>query len=509
MRMSNIKFEVSDPSFYDALILDQKKKLAQNPRDAMQWVELGRLQEAKAQMTSHFAQKNMVIKWIPICTYLFVLSALYIYFKNAHHVTPSIIAWPFIIFCIFTTLIITIIRYPCSGKKYFKKAIFLDPSNADAHMYLGFIALRRFQSKKAYSLLERACQLGNSRKLERELKTIYEKEFIGFFNQKLEKEQESCQIIVTLQDRIKNLETELTNLSRKNSTALKKAQTTKAKTGKTIRQAKVDMEHQISRIQTDYEKQIADLEQLMEEEEAQKEATQKKNLNLSLEILEAKSQTKKQSFNQAAKQAENILGQELWRLLSENTRSYLATAEHAFSMLDKTSAQTDFSLVGMELCKALETEINRALIVPFTKEMNQHSETFLKINKTGEIKGIPLYYTMLAKVLDNKNYPEITTLTLGQYLFVLKKTLEGEFALDDYASYLDSIFESSKIVVGRKFLQKLRTVTDGYRNSIVHYTHMNHQQCLRLRELIYSKQDSLMVVCCKINTHFSYMKNNL
>ena len=347
-------------------------------------------------------------------------------------------------------------------------------------------------------MIECACKLGDSRKLERELKTIYEKEFVKFFNQKSEKEKVLFQTILPLQDKIKDLETQIINLKSKNITVLKKAQNTKVKIGQTIRQAKVDMDQQITIIQTDYEKQIADIEQLMEAEEAQKEAAQKKNLNLNLKILEAISQTKKQSFDQAAKQVEIILGQDFWLSLPKNTRSYLATAEHAFSMLDTTSPETDFSIVGMELCKALETEINRNLVLPFIKKINEYSDEFLKINKTGEIKGLPLYFTILAKVVDNKNYPEITTLTLGQYLFVLKKTLEGEYALDEYGAYLDSIFESSKIIIGRKFLQKLKKIVENYRNSIVHYTHMDYQQCLNLRELIYSKQDSLMSVCCKI-----------
>ena len=151
----------------------------------------------------------------------------------------------------------------------------------------------------------------------------------------------------------------------------------------------------------------------------------------------------------------------------------------------------------MELCKALETEINKKLVKPFVKTLDKQKTSFLHINKIGESKGLPVYFTMLAKVADTQHYPEIISLTLGQYLFVLKKTLEGEYTLDEYGNYLDNILNSSEPMIGRKFLQKLKIVTHDYRNSIVHYSQMNLQQCLNLRELIFLKNDSLLMCCCK------------
>jgi hypothetical protein len=49
-------------------------------------------------------------------------------------------------------------------------------------------------------------------------------------------------------------------------------------------------------------------------------------------------------------------------------------------------------------------------------------------------------------------------------------------------------------------------VTNGYRNSIVHSTHMDFQQCIRLRELIFFKNDSLLVAICKAQESFSGRK---
>ncbi|MCP3872685.1 MAG: hypothetical protein GY699_05945, partial [Desulfobacteraceae bacterium] len=75
------------------------------------------------------------------------------------------------------------------------------------------------------------------------------------------------------------------------------------------------------------------------------------------------------------------------------------------------------------------------------------------VQKSLIIRLLPVYFTMLAKIADIQNYPETTNLTLGQYLFVLKKTLEGEYALDAYGNYLENMFDSSGIIIGRKFLQ--------------------------------------------------------
>jgi len=302
---------------------------------------------------------------------------------------------------------------------------------------------------------------------------------------------------MSLENEINSLKEQNEVLKNKNNSISKKVKETKAKTGFAIRQTRNDMESQMEKIQSNYEKQIVDLEQAMEADESKKESNQRKMLRLTLEIMEAKSQKQKQSFDDAQKRIEAILGTDLWMMMSKEARSYLSTAEHAFLMLDKNSEGTDFSLVGMELCKALETEINNKLVWPFVKEIDG-AEHFLSINKISEIKGLPIYFTMLAKVVDNQNYPEITNLTLGQYLFVLKKTLEGEYALDAYGNYLENMSDSSGIYIGRKFLQKLKIVTHDYRNSIVHYSHMDFQQCIRLRELIFLKKDSLLATCCKV-----------
>jgi len=79
------------------------------------------------------------------------------------------------------------LRYPPSGSKYFRKAISIDPDCGEAYMYMGLIALRRHQKRESCRLLEQAVRVGgDDGRIERELKSIYEKEFTAFFHRKNE-----------------------------------------------------------------------------------------------------------------------------------------------------------------------------------------------------------------------------------------------------------------------------------------------------------------------------------
>ncbi len=491
MTLQNKKFEVDDPGFYDSLISSQKKKVKQDKNNPLEWLELGRLQFEKKELTDIFVKKSIWIRWAPILAYCFIVLILLM----CVNYVPSILTFLFIvIILVFLTLVITTTRHPNSGKKYFKKVLWIDSKNTDAYIFLGLIALNQFKKRKACQYFEKASELDAGSKIENKLKTIYQKEFYEHFKQRSEREKQLYEKIEPLKKQNAFLEQKVAELEYRNISFSKKVTTTKAKTAQELKKTKSEM----AQIQSDYEQQFSALEQVMEEEQSQKEAALKRNIDLSLEIFEARTMAKKKSFDQYAEKVKSIFGEKEWLSLSKLSRSYITTAEQAFSMLDKESAETDFSLVGMELCKALEREINLKLVQPFSLQLNRQKESFLKINKTGEVKNLPLYYTMLAKVVDDKNYPEITTLTLGQYLFVLKKTLEGEVALDDYGSFLDKLWSDSTALIGRKFLQKLRTVTQDYRNAIVHNTKMDSDDCQKVRDLILYKEDALLKTISKI-----------
>jgi len=120
------------------------------------------------------------------------------------------------LFAVAVLIYLWFLRYPPSGRKYFKKAIRLDPKCSDAYMYLGLIALRRYQKRKACQLLEQAVRLNaNSKsKIEQKLTSLYEKEFIAFFNKTSEKEIRLPEIIDHQLNQIRQLRSKNANLDR-------------------------------------------------------------------------------------------------------------------------------------------------------------------------------------------------------------------------------------------------------------------------------------------------------
>lgn len=500
MNSYNIKHEVSDPAFYDPLISEQKKHLRQNPDDTGEMVELGRLFEARIDMIKYFAGRQFVIRYfVPI--YILLISGL-IWFL---HILNSGIAalpslWKF--FCQIFILAITgvifsrlwLIRYPPSGSKYFKKAIALDPECADAYMYLGLIALRRHQKKKACYYLERAVQLdaNNKSRIEQELKSVYEKEFVSFFKKRPEKEIRQQEIIDHQLDQIRMLRQKNAGLEKRVESLSAKMGQAKWETGHKTKLVVKEMKDNISTIRRDYEKQIAELKQ--EAKEEAKVLAGRDFVRLTTEIMEAKAGMERQSLASASRAIENTIGKHIWEKLSERCRTYLATAEHVYTLLTEQEEKTDYSLVGMELCKALETEINKRLVEPFVMYLNGNESEFLKINQTGEKKDRPSYFTYLAMVVDRANYPEVKTLTLGQYHFILKRTLEDDYALSEYSDFLDRLYASSETVIGKAFLKKLETVVKKYRNTIAHESPMNKKQYDHLRKLVFSGKEALLKI---------------
>jgi len=463
-------------------------------------------------MIKCFTEKSLAIRWIPTATFVLFLTTslglliIHPFFFNS--LTRLLHIPAFILFGIIT-ICMARLRYPHSGSRYFRKALALDSECADAYEQLGLIALRNRKIKRAFSLMEQAWKISGSNRIKRELKNVYEKELAAFFEKKSKKEKELKKANDRLHREITTLQSEIKTIKSKNTAIIKKAHSSKLLASRMVKEAKCDMSEKLDKMRQGYEKQIAELERAMEDIEEQNETAKRNFSNLTLEIMEAKAANDKYSFEQAAKQLQNKMGISLWRSLSDQTKYCLTTAEHAFSLLDKNSVHTDFSLVGMELCKALETEINNVLVEPFVNYLDGCREEFLRVNQTGRKNDIPTYFTYLAKVVDNKHYPGMKSLTLGQYLFVLKKTLEGDYALDEYGNFLDSISKTGGVKEWRNFLQKLRIVTNEYRNSIVHNTHMTHLQYEQLRNLIFNRKDSVLKqfenlsTCCSLGNLYN------
>ena len=182
MSIINIKHEVSDPAFYGPLISDQKKKARRNQSDAKEWLELGCLREARLEMTNVFAKRKFLIRWLPLLAHLCSFASIVALYFN-HPLLHPVIKTPLLCMVALVMVFIWFVRYPPSGIGYFRKAIALDPKCGDAYMYLGVIALRRHQKRRACRYFELAVQLNasNKNKIEQELKSIYEKELMSLF----------------------------------------------------------------------------------------------------------------------------------------------------------------------------------------------------------------------------------------------------------------------------------------------------------------------------------------
>ncbi len=494
------KYEVSDPAFYDSLINEQKKRVRQHSQDSGEWLELGRLCEAKIDMIQCFTKRQFVTRcFLPFFALVF-LGVVVSYRFFAPQIMVN--SWLFVLYLFAVPALIHLwfLRYPPSGSKYFKKVIKLDPQCGDAYMYLGLIALRRYQKRNGCRLLEQAVHLGasNKKKIEQKLKSIYEKEFTSFFNKKSEKEIRMQGIIDHQLDQIRQLRTKNATLEKRVESLSAKIEQTKWENGHKAKLLDKEMEKHISLIRQDYENKIAILQ---EEAKAEaKELAERDYARLTTEIMESKAGLEEQSFTAAAGAVENIVGKRSWQAFSEQTRLYLATAEQVYTVLAEQKEKPDYSLVGMELCKALETEINLRLIEPFAEHLDGNQSEFLRISQTGAHKDRPLYFTYLAKVVDRNNYPEVISLTLGQYCFVLKLTLEGDYALKEYGDFLDWICATSGSIIGKTFFYKLETIVKKYRNTIAHQSPMNKNEYDHLRELIFSGSHALLITCCKIES---------
>ena len=489
-----------NPAIYDTAIKEQRKRVRKHPKDAEQWLELGRIHEAKIEIIYSLAKNNFGIRYFaPI----YLLTILFVVVMGAYIFSSPYLFLSSINFFFVSTFMIVIsilmswiwsLRYPQSGRKYFRKAITLDSDCAEAYMHLGLIALRRRQKQTACRYLEQAVKLNvDNKKIERKLKTIYETEFLSFFNKKTDKETGYQEIIEKQMNEIKTLRSKVSFLENLIESQTGKADQAKWEVNHKTKRLAKEMNERIEAVQTAYEKQIADIKQSVEEQQDTEDSAQKDFVRLTTEIMEAKAELDVSSLAKAKSTLERIMGSDQWQSLLPQTRTYLATAEHTFCVLAEEEDAPDYSLIGMELCKALEAEINRTLVSPFPESLNGDKREFLTVNQVGKSKGKPRYFTYLAQIVDHRNYPEITTLTLGQYHFVLQRALKGEYALRKYKDFLDHFDKSSNAQIWKNFLKNLETVTNRYRNTIAHESPMNKKQCEHLRDLIFAGEESLLI----------------
>ncbi len=160
------EYDFCDPAYYAASIRTQKEVLRTDPADVNALLELGRLYEARLDLTRFISRRRVFVKYY--MAFFCALSGfgMYIFCKNILF-NPLTAGW----MKLFTGAVIVLIaavigpyvarlRYPPSGKKYFKKASALDSQCGEAYMHLGLIALRRHQKRRGCELIEHALRLG-------------------------------------------------------------------------------------------------------------------------------------------------------------------------------------------------------------------------------------------------------------------------------------------------------------------------------------------------------------
>jgi len=496
---------VLDPGQYGSLISDQRKRCRRYPGNSIEWVKLGQLFEDRLEAFRGPAKRIPLVRFffpaylglflITVAImphlffpYLFQLSTHYLFFLSIYAILMA-----------FLLVRLWCLRYPPSGARYFRKAVRVDPYCSEAYIQLGLIALRRHQKQKACRLWEQAIRVGGANaRIERELNSIYEKRLMAFFEEKSQQAITKEKVIASQREEIEALRNRIASLENLKGSLRQRTDQAKWEASRTAKILTRRMADRIAAIRKEHKAEIMAARASQDAAAEERELTQRKYMLLTTKRAEAKDETEGWSLDEASRSVRNRIGSDRWSLLLEQTRRYLTTAEHTLSLLTRNQDDPDYSLVGMELCKALETEINRSLVTPFIQYLDGNKEAFLIVNQIGEVKGKPLYFTYLARVVDRKNFPEVTSLTLGQYHFALKRALGRDYALREYSDFLDQIAYSSKIVIGRSFLHKLETVAKKYRNAIAHSSPMSRRECHHLRRLVFAGKDPLIGTCLQI-----------
>ncbi|MBT4527901.1 MAG: hypothetical protein HOC24_15255 [Deltaproteobacteria bacterium] len=499
--MKNIKYlegnKPSDPSHFNPHIRKQKRYLKDSPNAMKEWIKLGCLYEERASMTDRICRSNLLLSYtyVPIILIIF-LYMLFLFKTGLYNLFLFNNPLLFVISNSTTALILIgllFIRYPRSGSRCFKKAIALDSNCGEAYMHLGFIALRKHQKQKAGRLLEHALQLGvDDKRIKKELKFIYEREFIQFFMLQKEEDKKKQGVIDCQLQQIKTHQAEI-HLLKTNITILKShSRQTRSNARQAVKIKSQKMDNRISDFKKNYEAKIIDIEKEKKELLEGPEQGPVIFVNLTNELFESEIRTANLSYHQVAEGLKNGLELDYWKSFSKQTKVYLVTAEQTFLTFLKSEEIKDFSLIGLEYCKALELEINKRFITPFVDYIKEDKEEFLKICKTGEKKNKPKYFGYLPMIVDEEHYPKMTSLTLGQFDFLLKRCLKNEYAFRKYKSFLDEKYPLNGFSFIQVFQEKLSIVVGKYRNAIAHQSSMNKKQCEHIRELIFLGKNSLL-----------------
>lgn len=163
-----------------------------------------------------------------------------------------------------------------------------------------------------------------------------------------------------------------------------------------------------------------------------------------------------------------------WEMLTKDTRHFLLTAEFLYSL--SRQQEIDFGLISVELSKAIEVEVNNKLVNQFCRYLkkNGKEEQFTKENLKKTSNGKPIYYTKLAYLVDDTNYPEIKNLSLGQIKILLEDSIKGYIGTNVFKEFIKTHLNKPDYFLNPKCFPKiLETISTKYRNPFAHSNSLN------------------------------------
>ena len=362
----------------------------------------------------------------------------------------------------------------------------------DAHLALGRIALRRGQKKNACRYFEAALACGvKDAEAKSSLRSAYEKEFFKLFQRERQSRRDQEQAIALQSERIESLTREIRELRGQTETFKRGAANAKKQRDHSRRQYKKILQERLEGVRSHYEGRLREVSENLET--VAEEARELKKERLSAEIdatLRLETRADEGVYNNTLAMMEAYLGCHAWQVLHEETRQLLITAEYVYQNMG--GAGMDFGLVGMELCKSVEVEVNEKLVHPFVRHLERAGlvEEFLSRNKVGERAGAPLYHSRLANVVDRAHYSGFRMLTLGQFLFTLQQIQKSDYCLEHFEEFLAGSGMTGEIV--DRWVDKCAQLVMDYRNPLAHASILDRESCGDLRRLVYIETDSLM-----------------
>jgi tetratricopeptide (TPR) repeat protein len=232
-----------------------------------------------------------------------------------------------------------------------------------------------------------------------------------------------------------------------------------------------DLVKRLKGIKHRYKKQMKEILLLKNKEEKEKrlEEANLKVIECAHQVVKEQVKAEKEDLKKVELKLKNKIGIKEWNTLTKDSRHFFVTAEFLYSL--GKQKEIDFGLISVELSKAIEVELNDKLINQFCRYLktNGKEEQFMKENLKKTCNGKPKYYTNLAYLVDNKNYPDIKNLSLGQIKNLLEDAIKGYIGTSTFRVFIESHLSIPEYFLSkRRFPKVLEIISTKYRNPFAH-----------------------------------------